>query len=98
MKKPTYTIAALVLASASLALTAGWLLNRQTAGDWFEESGLLINLAVTIAAVTFAVAALLRAEPKRILALTSLLLATPSILLGMRILIFIGRFMYSGDT
>lgn len=102
MTKPTCTITALVLGSISLVLTVGWFLNQQTSGDWFEESGFFVNLVVTTFAVAFAAAAFLRAEPKKLFTFAGLLLATPGILLCMRILITIlitiGRFMYHRDT
>ena len=98
MKKPTCTIIALILASLSLVLTLGWFLNRNASGDWFEESGFFVNLAVTFASIVLAFAAFLRAEPKKLLAAASLLLAAPGVFLCLRILIAIGSFMYHGDT
>jgi len=98
MKKPICTILALASGSLSLVLTVGWFLNRNMSGDWFEETGFFVNVGATFVAVVMGVLAFIRTEPKKLLAVASLLIAMPGMLLCFRILIAIGSFIFHGDT
>ena len=82
MKQSICTIAALISAGISLVLTMGFFVNQSSSGDWFEESGFLLNVVVSCLPLGLVLAARLRREPYWLASVMSIALAAPSLWLS----------------
>jgi len=98
MKKPIFTITALAFGTISLILSIGWWMNRTVSGDWFEETGFLLNLPIIITAISAAIYALLRHESGSKLSIVAIITSLPGSLLWARYLMAITGFTFYGDT
>jgi len=82
MKRTTCTVAALIAAGISVVLTIGFFLNQSSSGDWFEETGFLLNMATSCSTLGLVLAARIRREPYWLANVMSIILAAPSLWLS----------------